>query len=524
MPSSTTFSTVEGYTRLNAVEWGGLVVIVLGGIWLRARPLSESLWIDELHTAWAAAGNLVEVVPRASLGNQSPLYPWLVWITTKLLGTSEATVRLISFLAGVALIPTGFLVGKRWSQSNDLGLLVAFLIAIDPHSIYFSQEARPYALVQWVSLLQIATFARLSDPASRQPLPRDRLLLIGLTTLLFYLHYTSLLLIAGELVYLGIAYLLNWVRVREVIVPRLVELVAVGAATIPAWTHLLQIAARRGNWARFVPQQSLGQLYYLFRFDAFVVIPGTICLVLLGIAWLRGKRWSLTQLIVRSLLLTGCCLMTPLLLAWWLTDWDLFRLFFRRYLMGMATLPMVFAGLLGSFLPKWAGGRWIYAAVVSICAVGVLFPMQPALIDGIPHWHTQEDWRAAIAFVNQQETENHWPVFVRSGLIEDDQLRTESPSAELRAYCLFPIGSLYRLEARSGAIEPLPSTESWQLNEQQRSEIVESEGAWIVVRGSEDTVQRMARQLVDWLQRHDIHVQLRRWAFGHVGVLRVSVR
>ena len=524
MPSLPPSSAAEGSTRLNAVEWGVLMVILLFGIWLRARTLSESLWIDELHTAWAAGGNLFEVVPRASLGNQSPLYPWLVWITTRLLGTSETTVRLVSFFAGVALIPTGFIMGRRWSQSKALGLLVAFLIAIDPHSIYFAQEARPYSLVQWVSLLQIATFARLCDPASLKPLPRDRLTLMGLTTLLFYLHYTSLLLVAGELVYLGIAYLLNWVRVRNVIVPRLLEFVVVGVATIPAWAHLLQIAARRGNWARFVPQQSLGQLYYLFRFDAFVVIPGAIGLVIVVIAWLRGNRWSPTQLIVRSSLLTCCCLMTPLLLAWWLTDWDLFRLFFRRYLMGMATLPMVLAGLVGSFLPNRAGGRWIYAILVSICAVSVLFPMQSVLIDGVPHWHTQEDWRAAITFVNQQETENHWPVFVRSGLIEDDQLRTKPSLTELRAYCLFPIGSLYRLEARSGPVEPLPSTESWQLNEQQRSGIVESEGAWIVVRGRDEPVQRIASQLVDWLQRHDIHVQIRRWSFGQVGVLRVSVR
>ncbi|MBW8885306.1 MAG: hypothetical protein JF612_11170, partial [Planctomycetia bacterium] len=80
------------------------VGISLVGAALRIQPLGESLWLDELHTAWCAVGPLDEVAQRAAMGNQGPLFYWLEWLTLRLLGPNELSLRLISLLSA-SLLP-----------------------------------------------------------------------------------------------------------------------------------------------------------------------------------------------------------------------------------------------------------------------------------------------------------------------------------------------------------------------------------------------------------------------------------
>src|SRR5262245_22942566 len=71
---------------------------------LRLWHARESLWLDELHTAWCALGSLDEVVPRAAIGNQSPLFFWIEWLLVRIFGPSELMLRLSSLVAG-SLLP-----------------------------------------------------------------------------------------------------------------------------------------------------------------------------------------------------------------------------------------------------------------------------------------------------------------------------------------------------------------------------------------------------------------------------------
>src|SRR6478672_5531677 len=79
----------------------GLICVISAG--LRLWQARESLWLDELHTAWCAIGPLANVQPRAEIGNQSPLFFWLEWLMVKLLGENDLAVRLPSIVAGSLL-------------------------------------------------------------------------------------------------------------------------------------------------------------------------------------------------------------------------------------------------------------------------------------------------------------------------------------------------------------------------------------------------------------------------------------
>src|SRR4051794_14964681 len=88
----------------------GIGVVALA---LRIPPLGDSLWLDELHTAWCAIGPLDEVASRAALGNQSPVFFGLEWLLVGVVGESEVALRLPSLLAGTLLPLAVFLLARR---------------------------------------------------------------------------------------------------------------------------------------------------------------------------------------------------------------------------------------------------------------------------------------------------------------------------------------------------------------------------------------------------------------------------
>src|SRR5688572_20762914 len=133
---------------------------------LRIQPLAESLWVDELHTAWCAVGPLNEVASRAAIGNQSPLYFWLQWVFVTILGPSEFALRLPSFAAGSLLPLASFLIARRCGVGGA-GLVAAGLIALDPQSIFYATEARPYALAQLLAVIHIGLTLEISQQPTR---------------------------------------------------------------------------------------------------------------------------------------------------------------------------------------------------------------------------------------------------------------------------------------------------------------------------------------------------------------------
>jgi hypothetical protein len=253
--SNAAWATVapRGSSRL----WGAaLGLVALVGAGLRLVQSGESLWLDELHTAWCALASLDEVGARAADGNQGPLFFWLQWALVRLLGASELSLRLTSILAGTALL---MLVGVWVAQQTSplAGLVAATLLAVDPWAIFWGSEARPYALVQWLGTAHLLAVR----PLLTRPTRGWRLFWVLGGAALFHLHYTAVLLFAAELVIAGVWWTLWPQRVvyrpSEAARDVLVLLVLMW----PAAGTLATISQRRTNWALFVDAQPLDQLF-----------------------------------------------------------------------------------------------------------------------------------------------------------------------------------------------------------------------------------------------------------------------
>jgi mannosyltransferase len=145
-----------------------------------------------LHGSFGDAMNAVNYSESAP-----PLYYALAWAWTQLTGTGEFGLRALSALAGVATVPVAYLLGTELRNSRA-GVVAAALVAVSPMLLWYSQEARGYALFALLTALSALYFVRSLDRGRRADL-------IGwgiASALALATHYFAFFPIAAEALWL----------------------------------------------------------------------------------------------------------------------------------------------------------------------------------------------------------------------------------------------------------------------------------------------------------------------------------
>jgi mannosyltransferase len=133
----------------------------------------QSYHHDEIVTASrvlrAGFGHAMEAVGFSE--SAPPLYYALAWLWTQLTGTGEVGLRSLSALAGVATVPVAFLLGAEL-RGRRAGIAAAALVAVNPMLVWYSQEARGYALLSLLTAVAALYFVRaLNRPHGDVPSP-----------------------------------------------------------------------------------------------------------------------------------------------------------------------------------------------------------------------------------------------------------------------------------------------------------------------------------------------------------------
>ncbi len=124
-----------------------LVLILLVAAALRLPGLGEqSLWYDEAATWSQVNGSFADVFSRTAADNYPPLYNILAWVSVQWFGDAEWALRLPSALLGLLNVAFLYGVGARMG-GRTVGLLAALLLTLAPYHVWYSQEARMYALL-----------------------------------------------------------------------------------------------------------------------------------------------------------------------------------------------------------------------------------------------------------------------------------------------------------------------------------------------------------------------------------------
>jgi 4-amino-4-deoxy-L-arabinose transferase-like glycosyltransferase len=130
----------------------GLIVLLLLLILATAAGLrfynlgSQSLWADEGNSAALVTRSLAQIAQDAAHDIHPPLYYWLLRLWTTVFGLSEVGLRSLSAVLGTLLVLVIYGLGARLFNRTT-GLAAAFIAAIAPFQVYYSQEARMYILV-----------------------------------------------------------------------------------------------------------------------------------------------------------------------------------------------------------------------------------------------------------------------------------------------------------------------------------------------------------------------------------------
>jgi mannosyltransferase len=197
------------------------------GVAVRFASLGvQSYHHDEVITAARVIpGSFVHMLREVKASESNPpLYYALAWGWAKLFGTGEVGLRSLSALFGAATVPVAYLIGRKLT-GRRAGLIAAAIVAVNPMLIWYSQEARSYALLVFFGTLSLLFFVR----ALRRGEARDLALWALASALALCSHYFAFFAIAIEAVWLLVA-------LRDRLRPALIAIAgvaAVGLALLP---------------------------------------------------------------------------------------------------------------------------------------------------------------------------------------------------------------------------------------------------------------------------------------------------
>ncbi len=140
--------------RLTRIPRGlTLIFILLLAAGLRFHYLeTQSFWNDEGNSARLSERPLPAIIEGTASDVHPPLYYLALRGWRELVGETEFGLRSFSTFAGILTVAAVVALG-RWLAGWGVGLVAGFLVAVNPALVYYSQEARMYALLALLAVL-----------------------------------------------------------------------------------------------------------------------------------------------------------------------------------------------------------------------------------------------------------------------------------------------------------------------------------------------------------------------------------
>ena len=110
-------------------------------------------------------------------------------------------MRFPSAVAGVLSLPAIYLLGRRLA-GRQVGLIAAGLLAVNPYHIWYSQEAKMYAIVTLLAIVSALLLVEALDSNNR----RLWITYVIITTAMFYTHVATVLVFAAQAAFVVLTY------------------------------------------------------------------------------------------------------------------------------------------------------------------------------------------------------------------------------------------------------------------------------------------------------------------------------
>ncbi len=354
-------------------RWLPVVALTVLGAALRFPTLDrQSFWLDELVTASLLDRGLADVLREIPRTEATPyLYYVVAWAWSSVFGLGEVGLRSLSALVGTATIPVAYLAGAVL-VSRRTGIVAAALVATNPFLVWYSQEARSYALLAFLCAASVLALGL--------ALRGTRGWLAGwavVSALAIATHYFAVFLVAAEAAWLLL-------RVR----PRGRAVVACLLPGLVLLAHVPLVLAQRGNGESVTGSSLAARIAgipknlvvgYSFPAEALGSALAAL-LVVVGIVLVaRLRRDERPGALVAGSLVVAAVL-TPVLLALVGVDFLIAR--------NTITAVVPAAVCIGA---GYASGRTGIAAATVLCALCTAVAVAPA----VDRTYGRTDWRGA---------------------------------------------------------------------------------------------------------------------------------
>jgi 4-amino-4-deoxy-L-arabinose transferase-like glycosyltransferase len=362
-------------------------VAILVGIALRVVEFTRDrpLWLDEAMLALNIAGRPFTQLARPLDYDQSAplLYLWIERFAMTLGGVSERTLRVLPFVAGVALVPLAWLVARRLAGATTAALAVV-LVALSVSLVTFGSEGKQYGVDPLVTVFIAWLTARVADS------PDDRtawLQLVGGGLLALLVSQPAVFSLGGCACALAAEH-----RVRRSVTARRFGLVAAvawsitfGALYVLLYRTTAQSAYMRGFWEGTFLDPRAPDFFLRLRLLAIAVFSAP---TLAGMArapeWLLAVAWIAGIVTLwRRRRIAAVLALTPLMLAVLACAIGSYAVMDRLFLFAAPLTAIAYASLL-AWLVEIKPAHATTARLVGVAAALVLVAA-PTHVERVRH-------------------------------------------------------------------------------------------------------------------------------------------
>jgi 4-amino-4-deoxy-L-arabinose transferase-like glycosyltransferase len=381
---------VETNSRWSSSGWKieilAVALLTLLALGLRLFHIGAwSFWPDEVFSFGLKSDGFNDSLLRRSLATD------LIRLAVEWLGRSEWSARLVPALVGVAAVPLLYLLLRR-CMARPGALAAAFLLALSPWHIYWSQNARFYTLLFLFFNLGLLLFY-LGIERNRPWLLLAALVLFGMAA---RERFAALLGMPALALYLVLVALLPFGKPRGLTLRNLA--VFFGPAVLAGLILLLPFLRNLDGWFAGFGRLNNTPFFLLAGTTYYIGAPLAAFAGLSALLALRAKN-RLALLLILSGVTPLVLLMGISLVQYTANRYIFFSLFSWLALAGVGLQMLL------DRLPASAKGYAGLAAVALVTAyAGDLF-LYYTVQNG-----NRDDWRGAFAYIEANALEGDWVV------------------------------------------------------------------------------------------------------------------
>jgi Dolichyl-phosphate-mannose-protein mannosyltransferase len=405
------------------------------------------LWLDETVSMFLIKGGWAGIRSR-QVWPDAPAYSCLLWLWTKVMGTSEVMLRISSVLPMLAAVYLLYRAARELFD-RDVALIAAIVFCLHPIIIFAAIDVRPYAFAALAINATILALVHLRH--------NDSNWLAALFGFLAACIVEFQLLFAVILPALAVCFIASKMGDRKTLWRQLgIALVVFALACLPAIPRLQYMMHTSGTHV-FSDPPSLLQLVSTITIMAgsvggwFSVVPrfgGLVVILVIFVLLAAAKR----HLDLRNhsdgwaVLLCTSLALVPLLTLFVLSVGTSIHVFVPRY--RLVAVPGI--ALCWALVVSWINSRvlrLLFCTALVVVAACICFTA-PAF------QHHMYSWKSALAFAEKNASVDNAPVLICSDIPEADHMRMPEGAAIEETGILPPL-SYYKLTV---PVAPLPRT------------------------------------------------------------------